>query len=143
MTPPVLGRRFAALPIQRQHRLPPTLAVGAHLKNTVAISVDRQVFLSQHIGDLETVSALSAFRRAVNDLPELYETRPFHIAADTHRDCLSTRFARESGLPVVRVQHHYAHTLACMAENELEPPVFRQGLQSIRQGPHGHSFQHV
>src|SRR6516162_999763 len=118
------ARGYAPLPIQLKQPSPPTLAVGGHLKNTVAISVDRQVFISQHIGDLETVAAFTAFRRAANDLSELYETRPTRVAADAHPDYLSTRFAREAGLPVVSVQHHYAHVLACMAENELDPPAF-------------------
>lgn len=118
------ARGYAPLPIQLKQSSPPTLAVGGHLKNTVAISVDRQVFISQHIGDLETVAAFAAFRRAANDLPELYETRPTQVAADAHPDYLSTRFACEAGLPVVSVQHHYAHVLACMAENELDPPAF-------------------
>jgi hydrogenase maturation protein HypF len=103
----------------------------------VAISVERQVFISQHIGDLETVAAFTAFRRAVNDLPQLYETRPTRIAADTHPDYLSSRFARESGLPVVHVQHHYAHILACMAENELESPVFGVAWDGTGHGPDG------
>jgi hydrogenase maturation protein HypF len=131
------ARGYAPLPIELKHPLPPTLAVGAHLKSTVAISVERQVFISQHLGDLETVAAFTAFRRAVNDLPELYETRPARIAADTHPDYLSSRFARESGLPVVHVQHHYAHILACMAENELESPVFGVAWDGTGLGPDG------
>src|SRR6516225_2733894 len=83
-----LARGYAPLPIQLKQPSPPTLAVGGHLKNTVAISVDRQVFISQHIGDLETVAAFAAFRRAANDLPELYETRPTQVAADAHPDYL-------------------------------------------------------
>lgn len=131
------ARGYAPLPIQLKQSSPPTLAVGGHLKNTVAISVDRQVFISQHIGDLETVAAFAAFRRAANDLPELYETRPIQIAADAHPDYLSTRFAREAGLPVVSVQHHYAHVLACMAENELEPPVFGVAWDGTGHGSDG------
>ena len=103
----------------------------------MAISVERQVFISQHIGDLETVAALTAFRRAANDLSELYETRPTRIVADTHPDYVSSRFARESGLPVVHVQHHYAHVLACMAENELESPVFGVAWDGTGHGPDG------
>jgi hydrogenase maturation protein HypF len=102
---------------------PTVLAVGAHLKNTVALAVGPHVFLSQHIGDLETTEAFNAFRRVAADLPRLYETRPEVIAADAHPDYLSTRFAQDAGRPVVSVQHHYAHVLACMAENELEGPV--------------------
>ena len=52
---------------------PPVLAVGAQLKNTIALSVDRQVFLSQHIGDLETHQAFDAFRRVISDFERLYE----------------------------------------------------------------------
>jgi hydrogenase maturation protein HypF len=131
------ARGYAPLPIQLKDPLPPTLAVGAHLKSAVAISVERQVFISQHIGDLETVAALTAFRRAANDLSELYETRPTRIVADTHPDYVSSRFARESGLPVVHVQHHYAHVLACMAENELESPVFGVAWDGTGHGPDG------
>jgi hydrogenase maturation protein HypF len=102
---------------------PCVLAVGAHLKNTVALAVGPYAFLSQHIGDLETTEAFHAFRRVASDLPRLYATRPAILAADAHPDYLSTRWAQDAGLPVVRVQHHYAHVLACMAENELEGPV--------------------
>ncbi len=69
------------------------LAVGAHLKNTIALSVGPQVFLSQHIGDLETDLAYEAFRRVIADFERLYEATPALIAADAHPDYLSTKFA--------------------------------------------------
>ncbi len=107
------------------------LAVGAHLKNTVALWVGQQAFISQHIGDLETDLAYEAFRRVIGDFERLYETEPALLAADAHPDYLSTKYALErlagaapaSGLRLVRVQHHLAHILACMAENEVPPPV--------------------
>jgi hydrogenase maturation protein HypF len=120
------------------------LAVGAHLKNAVALSVGNQVFISQHIGDLETEQAHSAFRRVIADFEKLYEVRPQIIAADLHPDYLSTKFALErrpparhesenvnaqhavpeAGAPIVmQVQHHIAHVLSCMAENEIAPLV--------------------
>jgi len=71
------------------------LAVGAHLKNTIGLSVGPQVFLSQHIGDLETDQAFEAFRRVIADFETLYEARPSIIAADAHPDYLSTKFARD------------------------------------------------
>ncbi|MDV2995264.1 MAG: Carbamoyltransferase HypF [Chroococcidiopsis sp. SAG 2025] len=95
------------------------LAVGAHLKNTIALCVKEQVFVSQHIGDLETVPALNAFERAIADFQQLYQTKPVAIACDLHPDYLSTQFARNSGIPAIPVQHHYAHVLSCMAENNL------------------------
>ncbi|MGA3284550.1 MAG: carbamoyltransferase HypF [Verrucomicrobiota bacterium] len=113
------------------------LAVGAHLKNTIALSVGNQVFISQHIGDLETEQAYAAFRRVIADFEKLYDTKPQTIAADLHPDYLSTKFAEKIGraeLPLgpdaqqrvpakIGVQHHIAHVLSCMAENELSPPV--------------------
>jgi hydrogenase maturation protein HypF len=103
--------------------LPSLLAVGAHLKNSVAVSVNQNIFVSQHIGDLETAQAFTAFECVTKDLQRLYELAPVATACDTHPDYLSTQFARRNGLPVVSVQHHYAHVLACMAENELSGPV--------------------
>ncbi|MCS7158064.1 MAG: carbamoyltransferase HypF [Blastocatellia bacterium] len=103
---------------------PPTvLAVGGHLKNTIAMSIGEQVFVSQHIGDLETAEAFEAFQRVIKSFHDLYNLRPSAVACDAHPDYLSTHYARRNGLPVISVQHHYAHVLSCMAENELEPPA--------------------
>jgi hydrogenase maturation protein HypF len=113
------------------------LAVGAHLKNAVALAVGRQVFISQHIGDLETEPANAAFRRVIADFEKLYDAKPEIIAADLHPDYLSTKFADEigrAGLPPgqdaqqrvptrIGVQHHFAHVFSCMAENEIEAPA--------------------
>ncbi|MDB6022656.1 MAG: (NiFe) hydrogenase maturation protein HypF [Pedosphaera sp.] len=128
------ARGYAPLPIQINSRLStighqpifnsqPVLAVGGNLKNTVALGVGRQVFLSQHIGDLETKEAYVAFRNAATDLPRLYDAAPARIACDLHPDYLSTQFARRSETPVQAVQHHYAHVLSCMAENALDAPA--------------------
>jgi hydrogenase maturation protein HypF len=107
---------------------PPVLAVGAHLKNAVALAVGRQVFVSQHIGDLETVQSYDAFLRVIGDLEKLYEAEARWIAHDGHPGYLSTQFAtalvaRRAGARAVAVQHHVAHVLACAAENELAAPL--------------------
>ncbi|MCI0525943.1 MAG: hypothetical protein L0Y56_00620, partial [Nitrospira sp.] len=91
--------------------------------NTVAISLRDQVFISQHIGDLETQEAYEAFQRVIKDFKKLYEFEPEAVACDMHPDFLSTKYARSLNLPLVEVQHHHAHVAACMAENELEGPV--------------------
>jgi hydrogenase maturation protein HypF len=117
------ARGFAPLPIQCQASLPSLLAVGAHLKNTIAVSVDQHIFVSQHIGDLETVPAFEAFQKTITSFQQLYELHPEAIACDAHPDYRSTHFAQQSGLPVIPVQHHYAHVLSCMAENTLTGPV--------------------
>jgi hydrogenase maturation protein HypF len=113
------ARGYAPLPVQVTGELRPVLAVGAHLKNTVAIAVGRQVFLSQHVGDLDTLEARSAFERAIEGLCGLYDFQPQLAACDLHPDYASTRWARACGLPVTGVQHHHAHVAACAAENGL------------------------
>jgi len=114
------ARGYAPLGIRVRHSLPPVLAVGGHLKNTVAIGVGQDVFLSQHIGDLDTVEARGAFEKAITDLCRLYSFKPELIACDLHPDYASTHWAERSGLPLVRVQHHQAHVAACAAENDVQ-----------------------
>jgi hydrogenase maturation protein HypF len=114
------ARGYAPLPIHLSESLPPILAVGAHLKNTIAASIGPEVFVSQHIGDLETAQGFEAFQRVIGSFERLYSLHPKAVAADAHPDYLSTQFATRSGLPVIRVQHHHAHVLCCMAENALK-----------------------
>jgi hydrogenase maturation protein HypF len=117
------ARGYAPLPVTLAQSLPQMVAVGAHLKNNVAVSVGRDVFISQHIGDLETAEAYRAFGNVLDDLIRLYEIVPEVVGCDLHPDYLSTKKAREFNTPVVAIQHHYAHILSCMAENEIAPPV--------------------
>jgi len=105
----------------------PILAVGGHLKNTVALLREDRVVLSQHLGDLTTLEADRAFRQAVDDLQELLQVTPKAIACDLHPDYRSTTFARELAatlsVPLVPVQHHHAHVASCMAEHKLDGEV--------------------
>jgi len=95
------------------------LAVGGHLKNTVALSSGKNVFVSQHIGDLSTQEAFSAFLNTLADFKNLYEAKDVHAIADLHPDYLSTKFAKSNFENVSFVQHHQAHVASCYAENKL------------------------
>jgi len=117
------ARGYAPLPVHVGRPLPPLLAVGGHLKNAIAVAHHTEVFVSQHIGDLETTQAFEAFRRVGEDLLRLYDLKPAAIMCDAHPDYLSTRYAAGVGLPVTHVQHHYAHVLSCMGENAIEAPA--------------------
>jgi len=118
------ARGFAPLPVQLKEAVPGVVAVGAHQKNAVAASVGDQVFISQHIGDLETVPAYEAFQHVLADFADLYELHPVVLACDQHPDYFSTQYARKQrGVEVIAVQHHYAHVLSCMAENQIDAPV--------------------
>jgi hydrogenase maturation protein HypF len=134
------ARGYAPLPVLLKEDAPTILATGAHLKNTVALSVGRRVFISQHIGDLETPEALTAFERVIADFLRLYEAEPVAIAHDLHPDYLSTKWAMSAaghGLKAgdgkratysrkpetIGVQHHHAHLAACLAENQVAGPA--------------------
>jgi hydrogenase maturation protein HypF len=117
------ARGYAPLPVHCNEPIPETLAVGAHLKNTIALTVNENVFVSQHIGDLENKEASDAFLEVIGSFRSLYQVNPTRVVADLHPEYASTKFALECGLPVISVQHHYAHVAACMAENELEGTV--------------------
>ncbi len=131
------ARGYAPLPVTLFSDASGTLAVGAHLKNTVAFAVGRDAFVSQHIGDLDTTSAQDSFRQVARDLSGLYRVVPERVAHDLHPDYASTRHAEALALPVVKVQHHLAHALSCAAENELEPPYLAATWDGTGLGPDG------
>jgi len=131
------ARGFAPLPVRLSAPPPALLAVGAQQKNVVALTVAGQAHLSQHIGDLETAQAFGAFEGVVDSLQRLYETRPALVVCDEHPGYVSTRFARGLGLPVLAVQHHYAHALSCLCENELEAPALAVVWDGTGYGPDG------
>ncbi|WP_017302921.1 carbamoyltransferase HypF [Spirulina subsalsa] len=116
------ARGYAPLPIPTRFPVPSEakiLGVGAHLKNTVAVCVRDQVFLSQHIGDLETPQAYGAFREVIESFQRLYEFTPEQVICDLHPDYLSSQYARDQGLPWQGIQHHCAHIWAVLAEHNL------------------------
>jgi hydrogenase maturation protein HypF len=131
------ARGYAPRSFALNEPVPTVLAVGPHLKNTVAISSGNNVFLSQHVGNLETSEAFEAFRRVVADFRELYALEPVAVARDLHPDYLSSQFAESSGLPTVGVQHHLAHVLACVAERDVEAPVLGVSWDGTGFGPDG------
>jgi len=99
--------------------VPPTLAVGADLKNTMAVADGKYAWLSQHIGDMDDLATLSAFDAARRHLQQLTAIEPEVLVADAHPRYRSTDWARRNahGRPVHTVQHHHAHIAAVMAEN--------------------------
>lgn len=100
------------------------LAMGADMKNAVALGYEDAIAASPHIGDLETPAAVDACRETITALPAFLERAPETIAVDLHPDMHSTRLGRETArlhdIPVVAIQHHHAHAAACMAEHGLD-----------------------
>ena len=116
-----IGRGLA--PIERKLSLwleQPFLAVGADLKNTVALGFRDRVVISPHIGDLGSLRSAEVFERVITDLRQLYDINPQAIVCDAHPGYHSGRWAKSQGLPIIPVFHHHAHASALAGEHELE-----------------------
>ena len=104
------------------------LAFGAEQKAGFAAGKGRHAFLSQHIGDVKNAETLDHYRAALQTQLRLFGLAPQVLACDLHPDYWPTReaqaMAAQRGLPLLPVQHHWAHMAACMADNRLEGPVF-------------------
>jgi hydrogenase maturation protein HypF len=117
------ARGYVPSPITLRHAIPETLAVGGHLKNTVAISRGNQVILSQHLGDLDSMASQQQFEMSLADMLHFYQVKPDRVMHDLHPGYTSSQYAGKMGIPNMPVQHHYAHILSCIAEHGIQPPV--------------------
>ncbi|MGV7221964.1 MAG: carbamoyltransferase HypF [Nitrospinales bacterium] len=117
------ARGYAPLPITVTDNLPPMIGVGGHLKNTVAMARGRNIFVSQHIGDLGNAQTNQTFDNTITSLTELYKIRSASNASDFHPDYSSTHWAEKNSGSKFPVQHHVAHVFSCMAEHNLEGPL--------------------
>lgn len=131
------ARGFAPASIALEGAPSGILALGGHLKTTVALTHAGGAVLSQHIGDLETAEARDAHASAVADIGRLYGVRPRLVVRDLHPDYATSRAAEALGLPTLAVQHHLAHVAACMAEHALAPPVLGVAWDGAGFGPDG------
>ena len=112
------ARGYAPSPLQLPGRLDGCwLCVGAQMKNTLAVAAGDRVVVSPHIGDLDGPSTREVFQRTAEVLGALQGSDFTAVACDRHPDYASTRYAEATGLPLVAVQHHLAHVLACLLEN--------------------------
>ena len=119
--------------------VPPVLAVGAFLKNTLCLANDRAALVSRDVGNLETVGAVRDFQTYAERLLSMAGDLPVAVAHDLHPDFHSTRwaeaFSASMGVEAVPVQHHHAHVAAVMAEHGIEEPTLGLALDGFGLGP--------
>lgn len=126
---PIIMRRargYAPLPLTLPVATPePLLAVGADLKNTIALARGRTAYVSQHIGDLENEIAANAFEEALSALKRQVGLEPTVVVHDLHPGYVSTYLARQMNAEEwIAVQHHHAHLAAVASEYGIaEEPV--------------------
>lgn len=134
------ARGYAPNPVQLPFEAPRVLATGAQTKNTFCLTRGHHAFVSQHIGDLDSVETLDHFETTIQLYTKLFRAEPELVAHDLHPDYLSTRYAQEMsqrGLRTCAVQHHHAHIAACMVENGVTAPVIGVAFDGAGLGADG------
>ena len=115
-----IGRGCAPLELALPWALPaPVLAVGGHMKGTVALAWDERVVVSPHIGEMGSPRSLKVFEQVASDLQSLYGVTAERLVCDAHTGYTTHRWARDQGLPVEEVWHHRAHASALVAEAQM------------------------
>jgi len=135
------ARGFVPLGVELPFDAPPVLSVGGHLKSVFALARGHHAYQSQHLGDLESATALDFFAESLAHFMRTFEIEPQAVVHDMHPGYLSTTWAKEwaaaRDLPRIAVQHHHAHIAACMAEHGLTGPVIGLSLDGTGYGSDG------
>lgn len=113
------------------------LAVGGELKNTFCIGVDSRFYPSPYVGDLEDLRTVKALQETIHRFQTLLEVEPRVVVCDLHPKYNSTVVAESLGYPMLQVQHHYAHVLSCMTENDCQEPVIGVSFDGTGYGTDG------
>ena len=129
------SRGFTPNPVFLGRQGPCVLGLGPELKATVCLAKEDRAFVSQHVGDLENLTAYSFYQETIEHLLDILGAGPQAVVADLHPDYLSTRFALEQDRwPVLRLQHHFAHVHAVLAENGHYAPALGLALDGTGLG---------
>lgn len=132
------SRGYAPLPFMLSENFRgQVLAVGGELKNTFCIGKNQLFYPSPYVGDMEDIRTVTALQESITRMENLLETSPSVVACDMHPRYNTTLVANELGLPVIPVQHHYAHIVSCMAENDYLEPVIGVSFDGTGYGTDG------
>ena len=132
------SRGFAPLPFQLPKACDATvLAIGAELKNAFCIAKENMAYMAPHIGDMEDVRSNEALLDSTALFQELLECKAGKVVCDLHPGYHTTRIAENMDLPLLKVQHHWAHILSCMAENNYSGKVIGAAMDGTGYGSDG------
>jgi len=132
------SRGYVPAPIIVDASVDGILATGAELVNCFAIGRENKAFLSQHIGDLKNLETYEFYTESLARFQKLFRFTPRLVVSDLHPDYLSTRFAENLGVQHLKVQHHHAHIVSCMAEHKIHEHVIGVAFDGTGYGTDGH-----
>jgi hydrogenase maturation protein HypF len=129
------SRGFVPSPISLAKKGPNVLGLGPELKTTICLTKDDQAFVSQHIGDVQNIATYDFYQQTIGHMQDILQTKPQALITDLHPDFLTTRYAADQNtLPVFSLQHHVAHILAVLAENNCQKPCLGLALDGTGLG---------
>ena len=135
------SRGYAPEPVPLLEDGPSVLGCGADVKNTFAMTRKKYAILSQHIGDMENYETVQFFEETLRNLGDVYRVVPELVAYDLHPRYLSSSWAQEygkkNGIPLIGIQHHYAHIGSVMAEHGLSGKVVGVAFDGTGYGTDG------
>lgn len=132
------ARGYVPLPLSFSKKGGPALlACGAQQKNTICLSRGEFFYPSAEIGDLDTKELVDVYHETVSDMQEMLGIVPELLVCDAHPYYESTRYAQSTGLPILKVQHHFAHIASVMAEEGITRPVIGVAFDGTGYGTDG------
>lgn len=135
------SRGYAPLPIFFEGNKKSTLAIGGELKNTFCLAKNNLLYASPYIGDVGNLQSVDALKNSVRRMCDLLEISPEVVICDKHPRYQSSKVAAEIAknldVPLVKIQHHYAHILSCMAENNFHDEVIGVAFDGTGYGDDG------
>jgi hydrogenase maturation protein HypF len=133
------SRGYAPDPLAAAVDLSGLAALGGQQKNTFALGRGKQLFMGPHIGDMDSVETQEYWKKELDHFARLLGAETQRTAADLHPGYETGRLSREMGREALRLQHHHAHLVSCMADNGLssEEEVYGIILDGTGYGPDG------
>ena len=136
------SRGYSPLPIVAKSESPhAVLGIGGELKNAFCLGNKGLFYPSPYIGDMADMRSVRALEAATTRMERLLEIHPDIIVGDMHPGYNTSEMARviaeREGVPVMEVQHHHAHMVSCMAENEYEGTALGVTFDGTGYGPDG------
>ena len=132
------SRGYAPLPLMLSADFQGSvLGIGGELKNTFCLAKNSLFYPSPYLGDMSDLRTLRSLRQALPRMERLLAITPAAVAADLHPRYETSRFAETLGLPIFKVQHHHAHVLSVMAENDHLAPVIGVSFDGTGYGTDG------
>ena len=99
------------------------MAMGSHLKSTIAYLPNDYLYISQYLGNLDNFDVYNRFTQTANKFTKLFEQQPDIILVDQHPTYQSTLLGIELSnkwqTELHKIQHHKAHFASILGEHAL------------------------